>query len=503
MRLQVGSACRTQDSGISRLSHGSKVLTSNFMRILGTFPARLASGFVLVVAILGGAALWSARELTRTAERREADTRTHVENLNLAERLRSADNAMSAAGRGYVITGNPLFLQRIEEAESVLADVLHQLSSRVTTPDGKALLAEVTHAASTYEDAQRHLLVERGKGADPDELSRRFERDVVPLRRKVDAAIDAFIAQKERQLEDGYTTARASASRATSITNGVLVAAVLLSVGLAWATGRRLNDAFNREKNALEAARRALEVREELLAIVAHDLRSPLGAIMMKAALLRKKGEDSRTRTQAESIENVAARMDLMIGSLLDAASIEQGSLSVSTAPCSVGDLLQDTEDILAAVASHKGLEIHYRSLQPDLGVMADRTRIVQVLTNLVGNAIKFTPEGHAIDITAERIGGAVRFSVIDSGPGISAAHIGRVFDRFWKLETGGTRGTGLGLYIAKGIVEAHGGRIDVESQLGRGATFRFTLPYARLRSEQHEAEHDGRGEPRHPESHA
>jgi len=104
---------------------------------------------------------------------------------------------------------------------------------------------------------------------------------------------------------------------------------------------------------------------------------------------------------------------------------------------------------------------------------------VLQVFSNLVGNALKFTPQGGCVTLTAEPQGAMVRFAVLDTGPGIAPEHLPRIFDRFWKNETSGTRGTGLGLFIAKGIVEAHQGRIWVESSIGQGAAFYFTLPIA------------------------
>jgi signal transduction histidine kinase len=109
--------------------------------------------------------------------------------------------------------------------------------------------------------------------------------------------------------------------------------------------------------------------------------------------------------------------------------------------------------------------------------IRADQERVLQVLSNLVGNALKFTPEGGLVTLSAERDATMVRFAVVDSGPGIPREDLARVFDRFWRKETPGKKGTGLGLFIAKGIIEAHGGRIWVESDTGRGASFYFTIP--------------------------
>jgi signal transduction histidine kinase len=132
---------------------------------------------------------------------------------------------------------------------------------------------------------------------------------------------------------------------------------------------------------------------------------------------------------------------------------------------------------VFSALARPKSIRLEWRLEQPAWSVLADRGRALQVLSNLVGNAIKFTPEGGAVHIAARADGTAVRFAVRDSGPGITPEHLPHVFDRFWKADRAMTRGTGLGLFIAKGVGEAHGGRIWVESEPGRGAVFYFTLP--------------------------
>jgi signal transduction histidine kinase len=169
--------------------------------------------------------------------------------------------------------------------------------------------------------------------------------------------------------------------------------------------------------------------------------------------------------------------MEELIKSLLDAATIESGGFAVRRSPCTVEALLDETMEVLGSVASSKSVRLEYHLKQAGLTVMVDGERIIQVLTNLIGNAVKFAFEGGTVDVRAEMAADSVELSVSDTGPGIAPAHLPHVFERFWKADTGGKRGTGLGLYIAKGIVEAHGGRICVESQLGHGATFRFTLP--------------------------
>jgi signal transduction histidine kinase len=189
--------------------------------------------------------------------------------------------------------------------------------------------------------------------------------------------------------------------------------------------------------------------------------------------------------------------MEVLIKSLLDSASIEAGRFSVTRAPCDVEQAMQAAMEMLGVLAAPKSIQLELHLKQPRLGVLADYDRVIEVLTNLVGNALKFSPEGGKVEMTAERDGENVRFSVSDTGPGIAHDHLPHVFDRFWKAETGGKRGTGLGLYIAKGIVEAHGGRIWVESQIGHGATFHFTLLFTDERPSPREGQTDGPAEPR------
>jgi signal transduction histidine kinase len=232
-----------------------------------------------------------------------------------------------------------------------------------------------------------------------------------------------------------------------------------------------------------QAAQRAIRSRDEILAIVSHDLRNPLGVIKTLVGGLRRSLPDEpaneRVLSACEAIRRSTDRMNRLIDDLLDVAGIEAGKLSVSLAPHDVAALVNEAVNAILPLAAAKEIAIHVDVASP-LRARCDRARILQVLANLLGNAVKFTPErGGAIRVGAERDGDDVRITVEDRGPGIAPEDLPHVFDRYWQAKSASRAGAGLGLAIVKGIVDAHGGRVHVESVVGHGASFVLSVPLA------------------------
>ena len=227
-------------------------------------------------------------------------------------------------------------------------------------------------------------------------------------------------------------------------------------------------------------AQRATEARDQVLGVVSHDLRNPISAIAMCASALADTPADaSETRESLlTTIKQSTEWMNRLIQDLLDVSSIEAGRLSLErdreTIPALLGDALRMFE--IEAAQRHVQLTAESAADLPTINV--DASRIVQVLGNLLRNALKFTPAGGRITVRASSIGREVVFAVSDTGPGIPAADQPFVFDRYWHARRSpNKRGTGLGLSIARGIVQAHGGRMWLESKPGSGTTFYFSIP--------------------------
>ena len=296
---------------------------------------------------------------------------------------------------------------------------------------------------------------------------------------RTDAETRGATSERERVIAEAGRT-HAEAGRTDAETRGAtsererVIAEVL---------GEKYHVLAGENARLYEEARQAVRVREQILAIVSHDLKNPLGAILMTTDALAKKAVSvERQKGLPESIARIqrsAERMLRLIEDLLDFASIEAGRLAIKRRPHDPGSMIQETLASFESVAQEKGLRLS-ADVETDLPkVYCDGDRILQVMSNLVGNATKAAAEGGEVTLRVEARGPELLFAVSDNGPGISEEDVKHLFERYWRSGEAQYRGTGLGLAIARGIVSAHGGRIWAESELGRGATFFFTIPAA------------------------
>lgn len=225
----------------------------------------------------------------------------------------------------------------------------------------------------------------------------------------------------------------------------------------------------------------ALATRDDFLGMVAHDLRDLLNGIVVSSQLLAQKLEkhSDRERLLLETtrIERYGARMNRLIGDLVDVASIDAGKLAMQTVQGDVASLVVEAVEALQITASAKGVSLAVRGVQAPCMAEFDPDRMLQVLANLLTNSIKFTPKGGSIRVHCERVRDTLEFCVDDTGEGIPEAMLEAVFERFWQGGKNDRRGLGLGLYISRCIVEAHGGRIRAESSPGQGTRMYFTMP--------------------------
>ncbi len=270
-------------------------------------------------------------------------------------------------------------------------------------------------------------------------------------------------------IPDGTADRFSDSERAYATALGDLVSAAL---------GRVL--VIEREHSARMLAEDALRYRDQLLRVVSHDLKNPLHTIGMVMDLMSANPDNEKERAHhLQIVRRTVDSMNRLIHDLLDAARVQSGhALAVSFSPVDLPDFLLEVEEQFGPQTKRKNIRLEISAASAPQTIVADRDRLLQVFSNLIGNAIKFTREGGKISVDAKsEVNGDVCFSIADTGSGIPAEHLPLLFEPFWQAHDRASLGTGLGLSIAKGIVESHGGVISVESRPGEGTTFSFTIP--------------------------
>ena len=363
----------------------------------------------------------SEKDPPRKSEREKTDASRKAERIKTDEPVRDSDSASE----------HEADLSR--DAERVEADKA-KLQSRSDSDASR----DLGRADSGRSGAERQ--------AEGDERLR-VEREVT------DEAIDAERLRTDTATAKGRTHYQASAKSSAEL--------------------------LSQEQQSHQKTRATLTTREEFLAIVSHDLRNPLNNISMAAQNLLEEPKD--VKELAASINRSAGEMLGLIQDLLDVERIAVGKLTLHIEQHDVSEIIKQAVEQLQGAAASKGVTLKAEPGDVCGYVVCDRSRVMQVLSNLIGNAIKFTPAKGRICVSCQSSGPTgekVQISISDTGEGIAPEKIKTIFERFSQIHNQDRRGIGLGLYIAKMMVEEHPGRIWVESKLGEGSTFHFTLPF-------------------------
>jgi signal transduction histidine kinase len=391
----------------------------------------------------------------------------------LAEKRSALERSVSSHA-AYLLSGNRLFIDQENDWRARETAATRQLSVLIAQL-GEGPRDEWALLKQREAEADRLGAVLRDRETTQAERYRYLP--------EVDASMDSVLSAMQ-QLDDELADEIDARTDRLQVLQGrsglVNLALALLGVAAVLSVAALTR----RAHQARRVAEAAVRTRDDVVSVVSHDLRNPLHTINMATSLLMEAapGDAPRAgeRKQLEIIGRAVDSMDRLIQDLLDIARVESGRLTVERVPTRVPPLIHEAAGMLRPVAERQGQRLECRVEEGLPSVLADRERLLQVFSNLVGNAVKFTPPGGTITMAAERddpLG--VRFRVSDTGSGIPAEHIPHLFDRFWQARSSDRRGIGLGLPIVKGLVEAHGGRITVESTVGAGSTFSFTIPAA------------------------
>jgi signal transduction histidine kinase len=443
------------------------------------FRSRLVIGHAALLVLMLVLGVTAVVGLHVSSSRLEQTGRTLNTDLLVAEQLRFRAEQVVASTRRYLLSPTAETRGRFDVTVARVDESLAKLQ------DLGLALAPVEIAVRNYLAVARAAVERRGVIRDSADMLPFYEASVVPARDQLDSALAQFVDQERAMFERGSTDARSFATRTQQFVLFATALGLVLGSALAAMSIRRLNAMFVSEHEATVTARRAVNSRDEVLAIVSHDLRSPLQTINLATDTLRDGERDRLAQTSIRAIERATTRMQELIDQLLDLAALDRGPLAIAPAPCRLDELVDGVVTPAEIRAAAAGISLRV-STPGSIEVVLDRARILQVLGNLIDNAIKHTPAGGMIELSITVGEKTLRFEVRDSGPGIPAAQLEQVFVRYWRGSTIGRGSLGLGLHICKEIVVAHGGEIGVDSEVGRGSTFWFAIPVTAAR--------DGRG---------
>jgi K+-sensing histidine kinase KdpD len=438
--------------------------------------------FLVVASTIGGttAALRRARELAE--QRADAISKAHAEAERLASRAQSLSEVTAALAEASSVdeVANVILTKGVRAVEATRAfimlvegDRIERLGAtgygdemrartRLTRLEEDGPVAEALHTRSpiwlsTVEEFRKRY---PRTFANVGTVSDRQAHVVVPLHYANDV-VGVL----------GMSFAEPSAAGATD-----RAFTYLLSQAAAAALQRARS--YDAERELRRDAEITARAREQVLGIVAHDLRNPLHLVMATTEMLAEPGLSPERRQQlAAATGRATAQMRRLVSDLLDAVRIQTGRLTLDRETMTIAVIAEQAAEMARPAASEQGVTLEVCVTDGERRVRADRTRMQQVLGNLLSNALKFTGRGGRVVLEASADGGAAIFRVHDTGPGIPAERLSNVFDQFWQGDQSDHRGVGLGLAIAKAIVEAHDGMIQVESTLGKGSTFSVTLP--------------------------
>jgi signal transduction histidine kinase len=449
---------------------------------LKQFEARVYSGLLLLlcgfIPILAGA-FYVLHDLVRE-EREFVEQRTHE--TILTEHLNTSYERTLSLIPVYVLTSRRDILDQLRATRTNMLRTLGELEVFAESDDDKRALQEIREANAKLTEISKSGIEMRIAGASSESVNDYFRWRASDYVVQLQKLLANFTRQQSIELEQARVALATTANEAV-LGLGIVSALTLIFLGgvtsMIVREMRRKRSADREVAALLQRERQISTLRKENVDVVSHDLKNPIAALKLRIQLLARRS--GATNPAIERDLKLAMRsvnsMESLVRDLLDHAKMDSGKLLLSPRACTAAELLGNAMARLELLAQEKGVQI---SLFEEPGfptVNCDPGRIGQVLENLLGNALKFTPRGGTIRLSATYQARQWMVSVADSGPGIPAAKLEQVFERFWQDSATAKKGNGLGLAIARGIVESSGGRIWAESRAGQGAEFFFTLP--------------------------
>lgn len=436
------------------------------------FGRRVAAGFaatVLSAVLIGSVSISAMRSVVNS---RGPIAIAHSRDLADVERLRAYALREAAVYRGFLFTRDNLFLEDAGPASAEFLETLNGLKSRLSESPETEYLKRIEATYAAHHTALLGGVAKRKARVSFKLLSRYFETAIMPRFDDLEAALNQYSLYKNEAYEKARTDAQAGARRELHLIIFIAVTAIGMASVFAYVITKTLTGLYGQLRQAVAA-------RDDLLAMASHDLKNPLTSLLMTCNLhLKYGGAGMSPRAGFEAVQRCGRQMRQLIDDLLDLSRITAGHLTLDLKFREPAAIVDEVVQVLKPTADAKDVLLTAHVADDLPFVRCDRNRVIQVFSNLIGNAIKFTPQGGKVEVSfTKATNDTAIFEVRDTGRGIDPQEIPRVFDRYWQSDKKSRGGSGLGLYISKNIVEAHGGRVWVESKRGVGSRFYVSFP--------------------------
>jgi signal transduction histidine kinase len=471
------------------LPHSSQTdLYEGRAAVITRFERKLYIGFAILVLLFTPILIGSFVVISELEMSQGDLLSKNAQDVIEAERLSALINQEFALVQAYVLRGQKDALDQLENVHRSFQSAAATLLLGIEVDESPALMTEMRQLEDQSYSSIKDGVALRSQGATIAEMNQYFEKSNLTRGARVLALVRENVALQSEQLH----AARAHVDQ----TSRRLVIGLVLASGFALlATGGIILLLYQMIRNKAAEDRRRDEklkleldlsnARKEAVEVVAHDLKNPLSALKMSMELLEDELDDvSKMKAEVSMGFQIAGRsiqsMQRLIEDQLDHTKIESGQLTLDKSLTNITELLKDTEFRFRPLMESKVLTF-VAKFDRSLFAEVDAPRIDQVLSNLLGNALKFTGSGGVVELSATRAGSTISILVRDNGPGISPEARSHIFERYWQVKETSKKGTGLGLSIAKGIAEAHGGSLKCNSEIGHGCEFEFLLLAAEL----------------------
>lgn len=447
------------------------------------FERKIYLGFIFTALAFFPAVIGAFFAIQKVVSEQNSLVATNAQIVLLAEKLRSVFSAQSSLIPVYLLSGKTDLIEQFHHEYQNFEKIALAIADIDPHPEDLKEIANIRGLARVMRESTLSVIQMKQQGQNHKVVNDQFRKVTLPNEQALTKHLNNLVFKESADFED----AKVHVAKVVDQVVAALLILAVLALGLVFLIGR-LTFKVMRQQRAYEETQKELlkkeqmlsQARKETVEVVAHDLKNPLGSIKMSLDLVLSQIDGGLTSKELQDYLQIAYRstesMEKLIRDLLDHAKIEAGHLILETENCDLAKLAAELILRFHPLVENKKLTLIDNITGPAF-VECDSGRIEQVIANLLGNALKFTPTKGTISLSLKVQGGQVHISIEDSGPGVPTDQLPHIFDRFWQVRETASQGTGLGLAIAKAIVEEHKGKIWVESTLGVGSQFHITLP--------------------------